>query len=116
MRRDIQATKLTAALIKVTSLLPMGPDNLILWIGYPHDIDFDDGEVDLSKMSITNSKEYQYNDIDITYSYGKANKIHGKCPNLINKDSLCYCLGLCMTDAPLELQIDKNYAEKLNEN
>jgi hypothetical protein len=94
----------------------MGPDNLILWVGYQHDVDFDYGEVDLSKIIITNSKEYQYIDSDITYSYGKSNKIRGKCPNLIDKESLCYCLGLCMSDAPFELQVDERYIAQTSGN
>ena len=66
----------TAALIKIESDTPIGPDGLVMWSGYPYGVDYDgDEEIDCSKVSVLNAKTYKYPDRDITYSYGKAHQV-----------------------------------------
>jgi hypothetical protein len=101
----------TAALIRITSTEGLGNDNLTMWVGYPHLVDFDDGKVDLDLVLVENASQYQYKDLDISYRYGKADQIPSPegCPN---KESDCYCTGACRTDPPEALQIDQRYFDK----
>ena len=106
---------LTASLIRVTSIEPIGPHGIVMWTGYPHDVDYD-GEhyVDLNKLSILQAKQYQYPNSDITYTKGKADKVPTSCPSLLNGAD-CYCTGACFKDAPDELVNDPIYL-KISEN
>lgn len=105
-----QVRRVITALIRVTSSEPFGKDNLVMWTGYPHDVDYD-GEsiVDCSKITVLNAKEYiHHHNSDITYSLGQAQQIKGPCANLENGNA-CFCNGDCMTDAPDGLKTDKRY-------
>lgn len=104
----------TAALIKVISDTPMGADKLVMWSGYPHDVDYDGAkEVDCSKVSVLNAKSYKYPDCEIIYSYGKAHQVDIGCETLRGGVD-CYCTGACRADAPIDLQVDSHYFSKRN--
>tara|TARA_Y100001956_G_scaffold82954_1_gene107241 strand:+ start:9068 stop:9382 length:315 start_codon:yes stop_codon:yes gene_type:complete len=103
----IEVEQITAALIKVTSKRPVGPFNLIMWMGYPDAVSWDGQSVNESLISIFTAKEYQYANSPVVYARGVANKIKGDCEN-----ASCFCTGACMINPPEELARDEKYFNK----
>jgi hypothetical protein len=105
----ITIEKVTAATIRVTSIDAFGKDSLVMWVGYPHDINFSesDDEIDTSNASIKNAKQYQYKDLDVTYRFGKAYqvKVLGNCPS----QGAFFWTGVCNVDVAEDLRVDDNY-------
>ncbi len=106
---EFTVEKVTAATIRVTSNDSFGKDKLVMWVGYPCDINFIEGDVniDVSNASIKNAKQYKYKNLDVIYRFGNADQIivPGNCPS----QGACFCTGACKVDVAEELRVDKNY-------
>lgn len=106
----IRIQKVTAALIKVTSDAPFGPDQLVLWVGKANDAQYDGFQVHESALTILSATEYRYTGHIFSYQQGVAQPLRGSCPNA--PTLVCYCNSSCTLPPPEDIKVDPRWIEK----
>lgn len=100
----VRVEQVTAALVKVTSAKAIGPFGLVMWMGSPDAIGFNDNDFDEELLSIFTASRYRYASSPWVYEKGRALTIRGECEN-----KSCFCTGACMIEAPAEKAKDEYY-------